>query len=303
VVGLGYFGSRHLRHFAAQKAARLVAIADADRERASAAAAQHGVEAFGEHRHLIGKVDAVSIVVPTTFHHAVAGDFIDAGVHVFIEKPIAADTGAAADLVARAEKAGTIIQVGHIERFSPAFTALREAVRAPRLIECVRRTVWSGRATDVDVVLDLMIHDIDLALTLAGSPVVSVVASGTPMMTALNDVVEARLTFANGAVATLAASRVAPTGERKLHVSEDSRHFVADFLGPSLTRTGRDGEASETVNLKAADNLAAEIESFIDCVATGRPPLVDGKAGLDALAVADRILADIAARRTPGNRQ
>ena len=128
VVGLGYFGSRHLRHFAANAGARLVAVADTDRDRALAAAAPLGVEAFGEHRALIGKVDAVSIVVPTTLHHAVAGDFIDAGVHVLIEKPIAADTEAAADLVRRAAQAGTVLQVGHIERFAPAFTALRAEV-------------------------------------------------------------------------------------------------------------------------------------------------------------------------------
>lgn len=296
VVGLGYFGSRHLRHFAAHAGAHLVAVADADGARAMAAAGEHGIEAFAEHRGLIGKVDAVSIVVPTTHHHAVASDFIDAGVHVLIEKPIAADTEAAADLVARAGKAGTVLQVGHIERFAPAFVALRERVRAPSLIECIRRTPWSGRAADVDVVLDLMIHDIDLALTLAASPVVHVEASGESVMTAVSDVAEARITFASGAVATLAASRVASTGERRLLVSEPGRHLAADLAAQTLTDTIRSpaGDRTDTVPLAPRDNLAAEIADFIDSIKAGRAPRVDGKAGLDALAVADRILVAIA---------
>jgi predicted dehydrogenase len=305
VVGLGYFGSRHVRHFAMQPGTRLVAVADADEARASTAAGQHGVEAFTEHRALIGKVDAVSIVVPTSFHHAVASDFIDAGVHVLIEKPIAADTDAAADLVARAGKAGTILQVGHIERFAPAFAALRERVTAPSLIECVRRTPWSGRAADVDVVLDLMIHDIDLALTLAATPVVEVEAIGESVITSVSVVSEARLRFAIGAVATLAASRVAGNGERRLLVSQPGRHLAADLAAQTLTDTVRSpgGDRIDTVPLAPADNLAAEIADFIDSIKVGRPPRVDGKAGLDALAVADRILASIAARRPSGKAQ
>jgi predicted dehydrogenase len=299
VVGLGYFGSRHARHYAANGASRLIALADADPARAVSEAEKYGAEAHADHRALIGKVDAVSIVVPTTLHHEVARDFIDAGVHVLIEKPIAASPQAAEDLVARAQKAGTVLQVGHIERFAPAFVALKERVTDPRLIECVRRTVWSGRAADVDVVLDLMIHDIDLALTLAGAPVAEVAASGASVMTGLNDVAEARLAFSNGVVATLAASRVAPRGERKLFVSEPQRHFCADLAGPSLTEfsAGRDGGLSETVELPPSDNLQREIAAFLDSVANRKPAVVDGKAGLDALAVAERIVAAIAAQR------
>jgi predicted dehydrogenase len=307
VVGLGYFGTRHLRHFAAQTSAQLVGVVDSDLGRATAAAGPLGVDAFASHRDLIGKIDAVSIVVPTSFHHAVASDFIDAGVHVLVEKPIAADTRAAADLVTRAAKAGTVLQVGHIERFAPAFTALRQRVFSPSLIECVRRTPWSGRAADVDVVLDLMIHDIDLALTLAGVPVTSIRASGESVVTELNDVAEARLTFANGLVATLSASRVADRGQRTLFVSEPGRHLAADLSVQSLVETTRaaDGERAHTVQLDRADNLAVEIAHFIESVRTGRKPLVDGKAGLDALAIADEILVAIAAghRRPRGTLQ
>lgn len=299
VVGIGYFGSRHARHYAANAASRLIALADADHGRASSEAEKYGAEAHADHRALIGKVDAVSIVVPTTLHHAVACDFIEAGIHVLIEKPIASSPRAAADLVARAERAGTVLQVGHIERFAPAFGALKERVTRPSLIECVRRTMWSGRAADVDVVLDLMIHDIDLALNLAGSPVTSVTASGASVMTALNDIAEARLTFANGAVATLAASRVAARGERRLLVSEPGRHLSADLSGPSLvefTRTA-EGERTETIELPPSDNLGREISSFLDSVAHSKPAVVDGRAGLEALTIADRILAAIGASR------
>ena len=214
VIGLGYFGSHHARHYAANARAELVAVVDVDPDRGCAASERYGCASHADHRALIGMVDAVSITVPTSNHHEVASDFLDAGIHVFVEKPIAADAASAADLVDRAEKANATLQVGHIERFSPAFRALRERCADPRLISAVRRTEWRGRAVDVDVVLDLMIHDIDLVLTLAGAPVVSVEASGARIVSATNDVAEARLTFANGVMATLSASRVAAKGER-----------------------------------------------------------------------------------------
>ena len=216
VVGLGAFGSHHARHYAADPRARLVAVADADLSRACAAGETFGAEAISSHRGLIGKVDAVSITVPTVSHYAVARDLIDAGVHVFIEKPIAASAAEAEDLVERAAAMRATLQIGHIERFSPAFRALKGRIGDPRLIAAVRSTPWTGRALDVDVVLDLMIHDIDLAVDLAGAPVVAVDAVGTQVFSPTNDMAEARLTFANGVVATLAASRVSAKGERTL---------------------------------------------------------------------------------------
>ncbi|MBN8998286.1 MAG: Gfo/Idh/MocA family oxidoreductase, partial [Rhizobiales bacterium] len=146
VVGLGYFGSFHARHHAANPKAGLVAVVDADAERASSAAAAHGVEALADHRALLGRVDAVSITVPTSLHHHVAADFLDAGVHVLIEKPIADSPAAARDLIARAKKSGAVLQIGHIERFSPAFAALRDSVRHPLVVECTRIGPWRGRA-------------------------------------------------------------------------------------------------------------------------------------------------------------
>ncbi|MBN9021201.1 MAG: Gfo/Idh/MocA family oxidoreductase [Rhizobiales bacterium] len=293
VVGLGYFGSHHVRHYAAHSGAELVAVVDVDPARAAAVAAANGAAPLADHRALIGKVDAVSVTVPTSEHHAVATELVEAGIHVFVEKPITVDVASAADLVTRAERRGMQIQVGHIERFAPAFRALRERVSAPRLIECVRRTPWSGRALDVDVVLDLMIHDIDLVLTLAASEVVSVEASGISVATPFNDVVEARVAFANGVVATLAVSRVAAAPERTLAVTEDGRRLMADLGRTELTivSAAPGGIAEERVALTRADNLAAEVDAFITSVAAGTPPPVDGRAGLDALKLAEAILA------------
>ncbi len=300
VVGLGYFGSHHARHFAAHPSARLVAVVDADPGRALSAAEAHGAEALADHRALIGKVQAVSIAVPTGAQYAVASELIEAGIHLFVEKPIAADVPAAVDLVERAARRRTVLQVGHIERYAPAFRALQERVRAPRLIECVRRTPWSGRAADVDVVLDLMIHDIDLVLTLAGSAVRAVEASGASVVTRANDVAEARVTFANGIVATLATSRVATEGERNITVTEPGRQLVADLAQSELTiLTGTAGTAtSERVPLPRSDNLAAEVDGFLASVSRRAKPLVDGRAGLDALKLAEAILAAAAEGRS-----
>jgi len=287
-----------VRHYAAHDGADLVAVVDVDPARAAEVAAAHGAVPLRDHRALIGKVDAVSVTVPTSEHHAVASELVEAGIHVFVEKPITVDVASAADLVARAERRGARLQVGHIERFAPAFRALRERVRAPRLIECVRRSPWSGRALDVDVVLDLMIHDIDLVLDLAGAPVASVAATGISVATRFNDVVEARVAFANGVVATLAASRVAAAPERTLAVTEDGRRLIADLGRTELTilaGTPDGGIAEERVPLARADNLAAEVDAFLTSVAAGTPPPVDGRAGLDALKLAEAVLA--AARR------
>ncbi|HET7718115.1 MAG TPA: Gfo/Idh/MocA family oxidoreductase [Bauldia sp.] len=301
VVGLGYFGSHHARHYAAHAGARLVAVVDTDPDRACRAAAAHGAEAFSDHRALIGKVEAASIAVPTSAQPKVAAELIEAGIHLFVEKPIAADIPEAADLVARAARRGTRLQVGHIERYAPAFGALRERVRAPRLIECVRRTPWSGRALDVDVVLDLMIHDIDLVLTLAASPAASVDASGVSVATRWNDVAEARVRFANGVVATFAASRVAPSAERSIAVTEEGRRLVANLALPELTivAAADDGVATERIALPPSDNLAAEVDAFLTSVASGTPPPVDGQAGLDALKLARMILAATAQGKGP----
>ena len=297
VVGLGYFGSHHVRQYAANPAAHLVAVVDADAPRATAVGIANGAEGLTDHRALIGKVDAVSIAAPTSLHHTIARDLIEAGIHVFVEKPVAATVIDAADLATRAEKAGVTLQVGHIERFSPSYQSLSQRARAIRNIACVRHAPWKGRAADVDVVLDLMIHDIDLALALANAPVISVDAAGTRVVSSENDVVGARLTFDNGIVANLSASRVAAETERTVTVNEAGRRLRADLSAHTLTITPTDG-TPETYTFGPADNLAAEIASFLNCVATGAKPLVDGRAGLEALEVAQMIRTAVIAEQS-----
>jgi len=296
VVGLGSFGKHHVRHYAANPAARLVAVVDVDGAQAAQFAAANNAAAFLDHHDLIGKVDAVSIAVPASAHYAVARDLIEAGIHVLIEKPIATDSAAARELTAAAGRKHVILQVGHVERFSPAVAELRRRVVNPRRISAIRRTRRSGRSADVDVVLDLMIHDIDLILTLAGAPVASVAASGADAKTGATDEAEAWLTFGNGLIATLSASRVAEENERKLTVTEPDTQFTADLSVPSLTVLSRrrPGAAAEPVPLMRHDNLGAEIDAFLTCVASGSEPDVDGRAGVAALEIAERIQAAIA---------
>jgi predicted dehydrogenase len=301
-VGLGSFGRHHVRHYAAHPACTLVAVADLDAARRAAAVETSGAEAFADYRDLLGKVDAVAVTVPATFHHEVAAFFIDAGVHTFVEKPIAPESAAARDLVARADRAGVILQVGHIERYSPAVDELRARVTNPRRISCVRRAKWHGRSVDVDVILDMMIHDIDLVLTLARSPLASVAASGAAVQSGLIDEAEAWLTFADGLIAKISVSRVAEAQERKLTITEPDTAYSADLGIPTLSVLSRrtPGATPVVVELPPRDNLGAEVDTFLKCVATGTLPEVDGQAGVAALEVAERIqgaIRDAAATR------
>jgi predicted dehydrogenase len=282
----------------------LAAVADLDGKLTGAAAEAYGAAPFADYHDLIGEVDAVSITVPATLHHAVAADFIDAGVHVFIEKPIATESSAARDLIARATQKNVILQVGHIERFSPAVDELRLRVSNPRRIACLRRTKWHGRAVDVDVILDMMIHDIDLVLTLAKAPPVSVAASGAEVMSGMTDEAEAWLTFADGLIATISVSRVAEGIERKFRVTEPDTLFTADLSVPSLSFVGRrvPHAVPVPVVLPYRDNLGAEISAFLKSVATGGVPDVDGRAGLAALEVVERIQRAIVDAQAPARR-
>ncbi len=296
VVGLGSFGSHHARHHAAHPRTELVALSDADPARAGAAVERHGGAAFADYRDLVGLVDAVSVTVPASLHHAVAGFFLDTGVHVLVEKPIAASVDEARDLVARAARSGAVLQVGMLERFSPVVAALSDRLVNPRRLTFRRMSIWNGRATDVDVVLDMMIHDIDLALVLAGTPVKAVAASGAVVRSDFTDEAEAWITFANGAVATLSASRVATVGERIVSITEPGTSWRGDLGAQTLMAASRSryGMGAEAVDITPGDNLGAEIDAFITSVAARAPALVDGEAGVAALEIAERIRAAIA---------
>ncbi len=308
VVGVGHFGKIHAAKYAASPNAQLVAVADADPERGGEIARLYGITSVTDHRDLIGKVDAVSIAVPTTLHYAVARFFLENGVHVLIEKPITSEVAQADELIALAHGNRLVLQVGHLVRFFAKDTGLLDAVRNPLYIEAARITPFSPRVTDVSVVLDLMIHDIDLIAVLVKSPVARIQAVGAPVLSDHVDIVNARLEFENGCVANVTASRVAFKSERKMRIFQPDRMFNVDtvagsvqmirkpdgridILGPDLATSGLD--MTETV-LSGHDALMAEVEAFLDAIRTGREPVVSGEDGRVALDIAQGVLDAVA---------
>ncbi len=293
VVGHGYFGAFHARHYEAHDEVELVAIADPTPSAAEAIQAAYNRRHVDDYRQLIGKVDAVSIAAPTGMHEAIATDFIEAGVHVLVEKPLCQTAEAAARVTALAAAKGVVLNVGHIERFSPVYRRLRDEIASPiRQFDVHRIAPWRGRILDVDVVLDMMIHDIDLVLNLAGSEPVSVAASGVEMMGHGLDAVLARVAFASGAMAHISASRIAPKVSRVMTIAETGRTLTADFgAGTLAVFTAADKDVRED-EVPRADALRGEIDAFLAAVAGEREAGgVDGFAATRALALADRIRA------------
>ncbi len=298
MVGSGYLGRFHAQKYAALADARLVGVVDSSAAAREAVARETGTQAFADHRELLGLVDAVSIVTPTPTHFAIARDFLAAGVDVLVEKPITVTQAEGAELVALAARTGRILQVGHLERFNAAVLAAEPYLASPRFIECQRLAPFKERGTDVNVVLDLMIHDIDIVQSIVDSPVESVDAIGTPVFSGAVDIANARLRFANGCVANVTASRVSMKTERKLRVFRDDAYLSIDLQQKILTvirrRDGATAPGALPVSIDEqsfpqTDALLAEIEAFLACVRTRNPPLVGGAAGLRALATAIRI--------------
>jgi predicted dehydrogenase len=290
VIGVGYLGQFHAEKLAALKDVELVAVADADAARARHIAAKHGCAAHSDPLELIAGVDLVSIAVPTELHYAVAHGFLDAGVHVLLEKPIARSLEEADALVSVARKRGVLLAVGHLERFNPAFRALAQTFARPLYIECERLSGFKQRGIDVDVVLDLMIHDLDLARALARSEIGQVSACGFQVMTDAIDIANVRIEFANGCVANLSASRVSQAQVRKLRVFQTGEYASADLQAGKLRVVRRDPRGGEIAQDESAfedrDALRAEIENFVAAVRGGRAPLVTGEDGRAALALA-----------------
>jgi predicted dehydrogenase len=291
VVGVGYLGQFHAEKLARTPGAELVAVVDADPVRAKAVAAKHGCAAHGDPRAILGAVDLVSIAVPTAQHHAVALPFLEAGVHVLVEKPIATTLAEADALGAAARRSGARFAVGHLQRFNPAFRALAAALAKPLYIECERLSGFKQRGIDVDVVLDLMIHDLDLVLSMkAKSEVAHVSACGFQVLTDSIDIANARLEFADGCVANLSASRVSQQPVRKLRVFQADGYASADLQAGRLRIVRRDarqgGVAEDESSFDDRDELRAEIADFVEACALGRAPLVGGEDGRRALALA-----------------
>ena len=295
VIGVGYLGRFHAQKYAGLPNSHLVGIADPSATARAAVAAELKVAAHEDFRDLLGKVDAVSIVTPTPTHFEVAKAFLEAGASVLVEKPMTVTIAEGEGLIEIAARHRRILQVGHLERFNAAVLAVQPTLTVPRFIESARLAPFKYRGTDVDVVLDLMIHDIDLILSIVRSPVVSVDAIGSSVFSKEIDIANARLRFANGCVANATASRVSLKTERKLRLFQDDAYLSLDLQQKILTvirkgeGVGPDGMPQVAIDEKTyeqGDALKAEIEAFLAAVASGSPPPVSGEDGLLALRTA-----------------
>ncbi len=294
VIGTGYLGKFHAEKYASLPDCELVAVVDINEAAAKEVAEKYGAVVLTDYQSLLGKVDAVSIVVPTTLHHKVSKDFLNACTHVLVEKPITVTVAEADELIAIARQNNLILQVGHLERFNPAVLGLDQEEK-PLFIESHRLSPFNPRANDVSVVLDLMIHDIDIILALVNSEVERIDASGTAVLTKGTDIANARLLFKNGCVANVTASRISLKMERKMRMFRPSSYVSVDFQNRVLTkhRTGTkemfpgipEIETEESV-FESGDALLEEIKHFVNCIQTGDNPLVSGEAGKRALETA-----------------
>ncbi|MGH8558107.1 MAG: Gfo/Idh/MocA family oxidoreductase [Methylococcales bacterium] len=298
VIGTGYLGKFHAEKYAALPDSELVAVVDVDETAARQVAARNNSRACRDYREVLGRVDAVSIVVPTSLHHSVARDFLNAGIHVLIEKPISVTVAEADDLIAIARNKNRVLQVGHLERFNAALLHLDFSKDKPLFIESHRLSPFNPRANDVSVVLDLMIHDIDIILDIVDSEVERIDASGTAVLTNGIDIANARILFKSGCVANVTASRVSMKTERKMRVFRPHSYVSVDFQNRALVchKTG-DKEmypgipeiVTEKTEFESGDALREEIRHFLACIRDKREPLVSGEAGRRALATAIEI--------------
>ena len=298
VIGVGYLGKFHADKYANLANSELVAVVDANQEAANAIADKLKVEALTDYQSLLGKVDAVSIAAPTTLHYQIAKDFLSNGAHVLIEKPITVTVAEADELIELAKANGKLIQVGHLERFNAAILDLADVLDKPVFIESHRLAPFNPRATDVNVVLDLMIHDIDIILDIVRSDVKSINASGTPVLTNSTDIANVRIEFENGCVANVTASRVSKKTERKMRLFQPDSCITIDFQNRVLNvYTKGDKEMypgipeidSQETAYENNDALQAEIIAFLNSIETSTPTLVSGEDGRRALATATEI--------------
>jgi len=296
VVGVGALGQHHARIYADLAGVRLVGVYDTDEARAREVARRHSVPVFERLDDLLEEVEAVSLAVPTVDHHALGRTLLGAGKHVLVEKPLTRTLLEADELIGLAATQGSVLQVGHVERFNPAFSLLRSAVRAPRFVEVHRLSAFSMRSLDIDVVLDLMIHDLDLVLALDASEPEQVDAVGVPVLSSRPDIANARLRFASGLIANLTASRVSTERVRKFRVFAPRTYVSADLAAREAQVYRLEGEASapeiriERVSAPEQEPLRLELEAFVRAVGEGSAPAVSGADGRRALALALTIL-------------
>lgn len=310
VVGVGHLGRHHARLLAGMPGATLVAAVDLDRSRAEAAVAGTGADALTDYRELLDKVDAVTVAVPTVGHLEVARAFLERGIHVLVEKPMAASLDEADQMLAAAADGGATLAVGHTERFNPAVEAALGVLQKPRFIEIDRLSGFPERSLDIDVVFDVMIHDLDLILAVDRSGVVGVEAVGVPVLTPRVDIANARIKFASGCIANLTASRISRDQVRKFRCFQPDMYVSVDSGSRELDvwrLERRDGQRPSIeggrVAVEQDEPLRRELADFVQAVRTHQAPRVTGQAGREALALATRVAAAIEAATTEGQTQ
>ena len=305
VVGVGYLGKFHAEKYARMPDVELVGVADINPSQANKIAGQLGTNAFTHHGQLFGKVEAVSIAVPTPDHYRVGREFLDHGIDVLVEKPMTTSIAEADALIESAEARGLILQVGHLERFNPATVALQDIVRRPLFIEAHRLSLYTERNTDVSVVLDLMIHDIDIILNFVQSEILHIHAAGAPVICEHVDIANVRLEFKNGCVANVTASRVSAKNQRKLRIFQKDAYVSVDFANHEITVIRQDqnacnqlipGMGIEQLSFSETDALEDELSAFIAAVSSREAPQVSGRVGRKSLIIALDIMEQIALR-------
>jgi predicted dehydrogenase len=304
VVGIGHLGKYHLQKYSKLENCTIVAASDVFEERAASAAGLYSCRAMTDYRAMIGAVDAVSIAVPTRCHYEVARAFLEAGVHVLLEKPITETLEQADELVALADRNGLVLQIGFVERFNPAVVALGKVIGKPLFIEAHRLHPFYERGTDVDVILDLMVHDLDIILHFVKSPIQDIDASGTAVLTDKVDITNARLRFANGCVANITASRISMKTMQKIRFFGVEGYHAVDCSKRDLLslrrQVGPEGQVDivqNHVEIIQKDPLEEEIRAFVAAVTNRTEPPVTGREGREVLAVALRILEEIGKAR------
>jgi predicted dehydrogenase len=298
VIGVGYLGRFHAQKYALLPESQLVAVADVVEESREQVAVECGCRAIADYRDVLDEVEAVSIATPTPLHHQIAKHCLERGVHVLVEKPITQTPGQARELIEIAARHDRILQVGHLERFNAAIVALGDTLGKPRFIESHRLAPFKERGTDVNVVLDLMIHDIDLIQSLVGTPIESIDAVGAPVFSPEIDIANARIHYAGGCVANTTASRVSLKTERKLRLFQGDAYVSIDLHQKVLTIVRKRPPGADTApgqvvveerNYEQGDALKLEIAAFLRSIRAGGPPVVSGEDGLRALETAIRI--------------
>jgi len=301
VIGVGYLGQFHAQKYAAIETANLIGICDLNKEAGEKVAQELGCKYYSSHKDLVKDVSAVTIAASTPAHYELAKYCLENGVHIHVEKPMTSTSQEGQELCEIAEKNNLKFQVGHVERFNSALIAAQKKLNIPLFIECHRLAPFKPRSMDVDVVLDLMIHDIDVILSLVKSEPVSVSAIGTPVLTKVTDIANARVEFASGTVANITSSRVSTQTQRKFRVFQKSQYLSIDFNSGELNLLTKTGEfvddeiplEAESWNLEKGDPLRAETESFLESIIKDKECVVSGRDGLVALKLAEQIIEDI----------